>query len=152
MSELTTADILRLHGLHWVTRVALRIRSPLQAKDLVDRIARRFPPLRGVESARDAVRTLSPSGSCLSRAMTIAAALPGSEVVIGVDAWSAARIAAHAWLEIEGACVDTNPRGAPLPDVLARLPSRPSNGLLPGVTKPNLSCHDFTIITSEKEL
>jgi hypothetical protein len=131
MSELSTLDTLRLHTLHMLARVALRVRRPLQAKALVDRIAGRFPPLRSVESARDAARALFPSGSCLSRALTIAAALPGAEVVIGVDAWSAARVAAHAWLEIDGVSVDTRPGDAQLPDELARLPSRPSNGSLP---------------------
>ena len=125
MSELTTRDALRLHGLHWLARAALRIRPPLQAKALVDRIARVFPPLHGVADARAAVEELFPSGSCLSRAVTIAANLPGAEVVIGVDAWSAATVSAHAWLQIDDVNVDTRPEtSTPLPDELARLPPR----------------------------
>ncbi len=123
MSTLTKGDTLRLRGLHWFARAALRFRPPLRAKALVDRIGSRFPRLRGAEDARAAVRELSPGGSCLSRALTIAATLPGAEVVIGVDAWSAAQISAHAWLEIENVRVDTNPGSdIELPDEMARLP------------------------------
>jgi hypothetical protein len=131
VSELTPGDTLRLHGLHWLARVALRVASPLRAKALLDGIGSRLPPLRGVEKARSAVRTLFPSGSCLSRAVTVAATVPSAEVVIGVDPWSAARVLAHAWLEIEGVRVDTRPGDAQFPDELARLPPRPSSRSLP---------------------
>jgi len=122
MSAWASGDAVRLHALHCVARVLLRVRSPLGARAVVKRIARKFPPLRGVEGARDAVRTLFPTGSCLSRAVAIAAVLPGAEVVIGVDAWHSARVRAHAWLEIGGERVDTDPGGSPLPEELARLP------------------------------
>jgi hypothetical protein len=125
MSELTAGDTVRLHGLHWLARAALRVRPPLQAKALVDRIAGAFPALDGVDDARAAVRELYPSGSCLSRAVTIAATLPGAEIVIGVDAWSAARLSAHAWLQIDNVNVDTTPgTDTQLPAELARLPPR----------------------------
>jgi hypothetical protein len=116
-------NAVRLHALHCLARVALRVRPPMRAKALVDRMARRFPPLRGgIESARDAVDTLFPTGSCLSRAVAIAAVLPGAQVVLGVDAWSAARVRAHAWLEIDGVRVDTVPGGSQFPDEIARFP------------------------------
>jgi hypothetical protein len=54
--------------------------------------------------------------------------VPGADVVIGVDVWSAARIAAHAWLEIDGVRIDTTPGAARFPDELVRLPSTLSNG------------------------
>lgn len=122
MSARVSGDAVRLRALHWVARVMLRVRSPLHARALVERIGRRLPPLRGVEGARDAVLTLFPSGSCLSRAVAIAAVLPDADVVIGVDPWQSARLRAHAWLEIGGERVDTDPRGSPLPEELARLP------------------------------
>jgi hypothetical protein len=122
MSSLTAGHSLCLHGLHWLARMALRVRTPLAAKALVDRIGRRLPELRGVEDAQAAVRALFPAGSCLSRALTVAASLPRAEVVIGVDAWSAAQMSAHAWLEIDDVRVDTQPGEAQLPDELARLP------------------------------
>jgi hypothetical protein len=125
MSELTAGEAVFLHGLHCLARVALRVRPPLRAKALVDRIARAFPPLDGVDDARAAVRELFPSGSCLSRAVTIAATLPGAEVVIGVDPWRTAQVTAHAWLQIGHVNVDTNPgTGIQLPEELARLPPR----------------------------
>jgi hypothetical protein len=128
MSDLATAEALRLRALHWLARIALRVRPPLGAKALVDRVGSYFPPLDGVGGAHAAVRELFPGGTCLSRALTIAAALPGAEVVIGVDPWSAARISAHAWLEIENARVDTEPGSRmPLEDELARLPPRLSH-------------------------
>ena len=127
MSELTASETLRLHGLHCVARVTLRVRSLLQAKELLDRMGSLLPPLRGAEAAMSAVQALFPSGSCLSRAVTIAATVPGAEVVIGINAWTGARIEAHAWLEIDGVRVDTRPGDAPFPDELARLPARHSS-------------------------
>jgi hypothetical protein len=57
--------------------------------------------------------------------VTIAATVPEAEVVIGVDPWSMAQLSAHAWLQVNDIRVDTNPgTGTPLPDELARLPSR----------------------------
>jgi hypothetical protein len=127
MNPLTQGHALSLRGLHWVARIALRVRPPLRAKALVDRIGDRLPGLHGVEDAKAAVRALFPAGSCLSRALTIAATLPGAEVVIGVDPWSAAQVSAHAWLEIEDVRVDTTPyTGSQLPDELARLPLKRS--------------------------
>jgi len=42
-----------------------------------------------------------------------------------VDAWSAATVSAHAWLQIDDVNVDTRPEtSTPLPDELARLPPR----------------------------
>jgi hypothetical protein len=127
MSELTPGDALRLHGLHLLARVALKVGPPLRAKALVDRIAGYFPHLRGVEDAQAAVRELFPAGSCLSRALAIAATVPGAEVVIGVDPWGAAQVKAHAWLQIGDVNVDTSPgTGMPMPEELARIPSRRS--------------------------
>jgi len=136
VTELTAAARLRLHALHCVARLALRFRLPLKAKGMVDGIARAFPPLDGVDEARAAVRTLFPKGTCLSRAVTIAAALPGAEVVIGVNVWTAARLAAHAWLEVSHVRIDTNPSSQEFPDELARLPPVPS---IPRPHRPRLS-------------
>ena len=123
MSKLSTADALRLRGLHLLARIALRVRPPLGAKALVDQIGAKLPSLRGLHDARAGVQELFPAGSCLSRALTIAALLPGAEVVIGVDSRCAGRLTAHAWLEIDSVRVDTDPvRRGHFPDELARLP------------------------------
>jgi hypothetical protein len=127
MNALGQEFALRLRGLHLLTRVALRLRPPLEAKALVDRIAQHMPRLRGADGARAAVCALRHSGSCLSRAVAIAAATPGADVVIGVDMWSSAQLAAHAWVEVDGECVDTSLGGRPLPTELARLgPTSPA--------------------------
>ncbi len=125
MSGWTDADALRLRGLHLIARAALRVRPPLRAKALVDWVAHMLPPLRSADHVQSAVGALFPSGTCLSRAVTIAAALPGAEVVIGVNVWNAARPSAHAWLEIDGVRVDTTPGSSQFPDELARFPRRP---------------------------
>ena len=129
MRELTGVNAWVLHGIHWVARAALRARPPLQAKALVDRFGGRFPSLGGADAARAAVHELFPAGTCLSRALTVAATVRGAEVVIGVDAWSGAQVSAHAWLEIDGVRVDTRPGPeVQLPEELARLPARRSHG------------------------
>ncbi|WP_394848339.1 lasso peptide biosynthesis protein [Pendulispora brunnea] len=55
-----------------------------------------------LSEARDAAAALDGAGTCLSRALTIAACLPCSEVVIGVDpnGKTALPIFAHAWVEV----------------------------------------------------
>lgn len=121
MNALGQQFALRLKGLHWLARVALRLRPPLEAKAVVDRVAQHMPQLRGADDARAAVRALGPSGSCLSRAVAVAAILPGADVVIGIDVWRSAQLAAHAWVEVDGECVDTNVDGSALPTELARL-------------------------------
>ena len=132
MSEFSLASLMRLHALHLVARIALRTRPPLRAKALVDRAARISPTLRGVGDAQAAIRVLFPTGSCLSRALTVAAALPNAEVVLGMDPWKGASATAHAWLEIGNARVDTNPvSGGTFPDELARFPAAPLGGRVP---------------------
>jgi hypothetical protein len=128
VSQLSGSDVLRLRVLHLLAQVALRACSPLGAKALVDYVGCRLMCLRGAEGAQAAVRELVAHGSCLSRALAVAAALPGAEVVIGVDPWRSARIFAHAWLEVDGVRVDTN-EGTPaqFPDELGRLPSARSS-------------------------
>jgi hypothetical protein len=61
------------------------------------------PSFRDLESARAADRLLR-SGSCLSRAVTIAARLQGADIVIGIDPWhsKSAETRAHAWVELAG--------------------------------------------------
>jgi hypothetical protein len=51
-------------------------------------------------------RALDRRGSCLSRSLAIAARLPGSTVVIGVDPRRSARLSAHAWVELGSEIID----------------------------------------------
>jgi hypothetical protein len=102
----------------------LRILPPLRAHSLLLRIGRRWPEIRTPEEAREASARLGRLGSCLSRALAVAARAPAADVVIGVapgdgtsDGTSAASprrgrnqgtspLFAHAWLEMGGLPVD----------------------------------------------
>jgi len=94
------------HGLHTAARLALLVATPLTAKRLVDGLGRRLPPYPESGAAAAAAHLLRGSGACLSRALTIAARLPRSEVVFGVDPRGSAGLAAHAWVELEGGQVE----------------------------------------------
>ena len=89
-------------ALHALARIALRIAPPLRAKRMVDSVARWVAPLADVDCARDLASALQARGTCLSRALTVAALLPGAEVVIGVDPRAGGSLFAHAWVEHEG--------------------------------------------------
>ncbi len=94
------------HALHAVTRVALRLERPLLAKRVVDGIGGRLRPIVDVAEARRAARVLEAHGTCLSRALTLAARVPAAEVVFGVEPpvagapAQASLLKAHAWVEL----------------------------------------------------
>jgi hypothetical protein len=90
--------------LHVVARIALLARSPLQARRIVDKVGRLLPPLSLGEAMRIA-QEIEGAGTCLTRALTVAARLPGSEVVIGADGGSKRPFSAHAWVERDGTIV-----------------------------------------------
>ncbi len=96
--------MIRLHALNGIAWVALRFRTPREAKCLVAVAAKLLArPLREEVSARKAADQLDPFGSCLSRAMAIAAVFPTAEVVIGVrPGASETSLFAHAWVEWGG--------------------------------------------------
>jgi hypothetical protein len=104
--------------------MALVLRSPMRAKALVDTVGSHVLELEGVEQARAAAECLFPRGTCLSRALAIAAALPDAEVVIGAAPEPGAVLRAHAWLEIRGTIVETTPNAGVAPPELARLRPR----------------------------
>jgi len=90
--------------LHVVARLAVRARTPLRAKQIVDAVGRLLPPLSLGEAMRIA-QELEGSGTCLTRALTIAARLPRSEVVIGSDGPTEVAFSAHAWVERDGTVI-----------------------------------------------
>jgi hypothetical protein len=92
----------KVHAVHAVAWLAVRVVSPTRARRAVDRVARFVPPFRSEEAARDGERALASAGTCLTRALAISALLPGSEVVIGADPSRSTRLDAHAWVEIDG--------------------------------------------------
>ena len=93
--------MIRTRLLHGVARAALRITTPLRAFAIVRRVAVCLTPYSDREVAVGESKALERSGTCLSRAITIASRLPGARVAIGVDP---ARIGAfaHAWVETAG--------------------------------------------------
>ncbi|HEY1691526.1 MAG TPA: lasso peptide biosynthesis B2 protein [Polyangiaceae bacterium] len=86
--------------LHVFARVVVRVQPPLQAKRTVFGVGRLLPRL-SLSEAEETVRRLEGRGTCLTRALTVAACLPGSDVVIGSDG-VAEKFAAHAWVECNG--------------------------------------------------
>jgi hypothetical protein len=92
-------------------RVLLRACSPQMAHRIMRGLGRSLPPLTSRAEVQRAVQGLRGPGSCLSRALAIAARSEASEVVIGVE-WIDEKFHAHAWLEIDGAPLDpADPRG-----------------------------------------
>ncbi len=92
--------------LHAFARVALRLCTPQSAYAIVRRVGR-FLPTHGDRS--DLVRAgkrLRRRGTCLSRALTIAARAPEAELVIGVAPRAGESLFAHAWLELGGQPID----------------------------------------------
>jgi hypothetical protein len=94
--------------LHVVARLAVRASTPLRAKRIVDALGGLLPPLSVGEAMRIA-QELEGAGTCLSRALTIAARLPRSQVVIGSDGPTESSFAAHAWVERDGTIVSATP-------------------------------------------
>lgn len=103
--------MLTLRLLHVVARLALRLRSPIRAKRLIDGAGRLMSPFETPAEARRAADSLEGQGTCLSRALTVAARLPDSEVVIGVDPSTGSSLYAHAWVEFGGCPLRQNDPG-----------------------------------------
>jgi len=105
--------VVRMRALHFVARAALRLFPPRRAREVVAQAARSLPALDSTDEARRLADALDASGTCLSRALTVSAVLPGSEVVIGVDPGDTRTLLlAHAWVEVGGTPLRaSDPRG-----------------------------------------
>jgi hypothetical protein len=67
------------------------------------RFVGRFLPRRSARAElAEAGAALAGRGTCLSRALAVAARAPASDLVIGVQREGATKLAAHAWLELDG--------------------------------------------------
>ena len=109
------AERVRLYAIHGVARVALRWSSPVRAARVVRTLGKWLPPIDR-DAACSAVARLDDRGrgTCLTRALAIAARVPGARVAIGVEPpLMHARGIAHAWVETEEGPLRANdPRGA----------------------------------------
>jgi hypothetical protein len=95
-------------ALHAIAKLAVRTGSPLRAKRWVSAVGSLLPPLSVGEAMALAVE-LGTSGSCLTQALTIAARLPRSAVVIGSDGPTETAFSAHAWVECNGTVISAMP-------------------------------------------
>lgn len=89
-----------------IARGLLRASRPLRAHAIMLRLGAWLPPLGSADEARRVARSLAGRGSCLSRALAVAARVPTADVVIGVEPRGAAPLFAHAWVEMNGAPID----------------------------------------------
>lgn len=110
-------------ALNLAARLLLRVCAPMTAQAALTRLGRHLPQRRTRLELARAAASLSARGSCLSRALALAATAPTADVVIGVRPSPQNGVDAHAWLEMEGEPLrEDDPRG----EVIARLPGRHS--------------------------
>lgn len=91
---------------HAVAWILLRTCSPARTHILLLRIGAHLAPIDTVDEARRASRGIARRGTCLSRALAVAARAPTADVVIGVEPRQDAPLFAHAWLEMNGSPID----------------------------------------------
>jgi hypothetical protein len=94
--------------LHAIAKLAVRAAPPLRARRWVASVARLLPPL-SIGEAMAVAQELGTTGSCLTQALTIAARLPRSAVVIGSDGPTETSFSAHAWVECDGTIISAAP-------------------------------------------
>ncbi len=107
-----------LHGVAWI---ALRLQSPVKARQTVASLGARVRPFATTADARSGASRFLAKGSCLSRSLAISARLPGSSVVIGTDPRWSSRFTAHAWVEFEAETIDVVASDGPRSVEFARL-------------------------------
>ncbi len=93
-------------SLHVVAWGLLRTCAPARAHAILLAIGARLAPIETSEEALRVSRRLSRHGTCLSRALTVAARTPTADVVIGVEPRENAPLFAHAWIEMDGLPLD----------------------------------------------
>lgn len=93
-------------SLHALARLLLRLSSPQRAHGVLMSVGGLLHPHGDVFALLCAGERISRSGTCLSRALAVAARAPQVEVVIGVSQRRGERLRAHAWLEVSGEPLD----------------------------------------------
>lgn len=115
------------HFLNFVARALLRTCAPTTAHAVLTTVAKVLPKFRTREDIGRADARLRGQGTCLSRALVVAARSPAADVVIGVQR-TAESLHAHAWLEVDGKPIHpSDPSG----QEIARLRGRYGDGRTP---------------------
>jgi len=83
--------------IHFLSRIAIRMLPPVEAKRWVSSIISQLEPLD--DEAADSFAQQLRHGTCLSRAIAVAARLPAADVVIGSRRSADGKAFAHAWVE-----------------------------------------------------
>lgn len=89
-------------ALHAFARVLLRCCSPRRAYEILRRVGALLPPHVDRDGVVRASASMKRRGTCLSRALAVAARAPAAELVIAVTPFPNDRLFAHAWLELAG--------------------------------------------------
>jgi len=92
--------------LHLVARILLRVCSPQRASTLMGNIGSVLPNHRNRFDLMRVSARIRNRGTCLSRALAVAARAPDATVAIGVTPLGAGRPFAHAWVELAGEAID----------------------------------------------
>ncbi len=104
-------------AMHLIARLAVRSARPARASAIVA-AAGRFTPRLNEDTARDALHALDGRGTCLTRALAVAARLDGGQIAIGVRYASGSALRAHAWVVSNGVPLRA---GDPDGDIIALL-------------------------------
>jgi Transglutaminase-like superfamily len=89
-------------ALHFVARVLLRVCSPRRTHAILSRVGAVLPRYRDKAAVLRAGARVGRRGTCLSRALAVAARTPSADLVIGVAKPEGQSFFAHAWLELGG--------------------------------------------------
>src|ERR1700704_603630 len=93
-------------AIHLFARILLRICSPARTYAVVTRVGALLPQHRTRTEVCYAANRVRRRGTCLSRALAVAARGPHVEMVIGVTPRIGDPLFAHAWLELAGEPID----------------------------------------------
>lgn len=97
--------------LNLAAHALLRICSPSTTHAVLQRAGDFLPRRRTREELRWAALNMKQRGTCLTRALALAARSPRAEVVIGVH-YDERDLRAHAWVELDGGPLDpSHPSG-----------------------------------------
>jgi hypothetical protein len=98
-------------ALHTLARILLRVCSPQRTHGILTRVGGALTPHRDRAAVKRARARMQWRGTCLSRALALAARTPGADLVIGVAPnCGVAGLFAHAWVEIEHEPLDPSDR------------------------------------------